>query len=292
MSTACFLAFILWGVLQVAHCQNDTLTPAANGLKEGAPNATITPTDYCKTDLCPLMKKHIACKNKGVLSAMCAPGAKLANLTDLHDLILDEHNAFRNLLAGGKIENLPQPDRMATLQWHSELEELAALNVKQCLLKPDPCHNTLEFRNSGQNLALIRLKKLPGMENHTDECLVKEAMRIWWDQILNATTKNVQHFPQGKLGDPIRYFANMARDNNTFVGCAAVRYEKPIGDPYYLMACNYAGNAIPGYPIYREKAMGCQNGTDLKYPSLCKVGEVYEEPPVEATTVKTNFWRV
>lgn len=45
---------------------------------------------------------------------------------------------------------------MATMQWSSELAQLAELNVKQCVMKHDECHNTKDFKHSGQNLAYTR----------------------------------------------------------------------------------------------------------------------------------------
>ncbi|XP_070505886.1 antigen 5 like allergen Cul n 1-like [Chironomus tepperi] len=43
---------------------------------------------------------------------------------------------------------------MATMQWSTELENLAKLNVLQCKMNADTCRNTFEFKNVGQNLAL------------------------------------------------------------------------------------------------------------------------------------------
>ncbi|EDW93996.1 antigen 5 like allergen Cul n 1 [Drosophila yakuba] len=275
MSTALAVALVLLGFLQVAFSQD---------------NATAAPTDYCQSGLCPSLKKHIACKNKGELGKQCDAGAHLVNLTGLQDLILAEHNALRNVLAAGKIATLPQPDRMATLQWHAELADLATLNVQQCVLQYDPCHNTPEFQNSGQNLAWINITLLPEGKNHTDECLVKESIGGWWNQSINITKEQLQRFPKGKLGDSMRNFAVMARDNNTFVGCAALRFEKPAGHPQFLFACNYASNYVPDWPIYKEKAIGCQSGADLKYPSLCKAGEQYQDLPVEQGGKGKRFW--
>ncbi|XP_017043633.1 antigen 5 like allergen Cul n 1 [Drosophila ficusphila] len=278
MSTVLVVALILSGVLQFVYSEDNT---------------TATPTDYCQKDLCHFLKKHIGCRNKGELNKQCPADAYLVNLTGLHDLILDEHNALRNVLAAGKAPKLPQPDRMATLRWHAELEDLATLNVKQCALQYDPCHNTPEFRNSGQNLAIINITLLQGEGNHTDECLIRESIGGWWNQSINITREQLQRFPKGKLGDSIRNFAIMARDNNTFVGCAALRFDKPAGHPQFLLACNYASNYVPDWPIYREKSIGCQSGSDLKYPSLCKAGEQYQELPLEeSATVRSGFWRL
>jgi len=88
----------------------------------------------------------------------------------------------------------------------------------------------------------------------------------------------------------IRNFAVMARDNNTHLGCAALRFEKPAGHPLFLLACNYASNYVPDWPIYKEKAIGCQSGSDLKYPSLCKAGEEYQDLSVQQGSKGKRFW--
>ncbi|KAH8380658.1 hypothetical protein KR009_012050 [Drosophila setifemur] len=313
MSTALVVAFILCGLQQVVHAQeNSTSIDAVTSTSistttEAPPDVTNITTDYCQAGLCRSMVKHIGCRNKGELNRLCSPNATLVNLTGLRDFILDEHNFLRNLLASGKMESFPLPDRMATLQWHPELEHLATLNVKQCSFKRDPCHNTPEFRNSGQNLALFELKQ---MENQTDAFLLKEAINGWWNQSDNATVDQIQHFPKGKPGEWVFFslflnswlifltfpslinnFAVMARDNNTFVGCAALRFEKPPGNNQFLLACNYAGNFVINWPLYREKSQGCQ-AADLRFSALCKPGEQYQEDPVEeTTTMKSNFWR-
>jgi len=53
MSTVFVVTLILFGLLQVVYCQDNT---------------TATPTDYCQSGLCNILKKHIACRNKGVSS--------------------------------------------------------------------------------------------------------------------------------------------------------------------------------------------------------------------------------
>ncbi|KAH8235165.1 hypothetical protein KR032_009386 [Drosophila birchii] len=302
MSTVFIVALVLLcGYLQAGYCQD---------------NKTSTPTDYCQNTLCHIHKRHIGCNNKGNLNKGCPADAQVVNLSGLHDLIVNEHNAYRNVLAGGKIKHLPQPQRMATLLWHDELEHLATLNVKQCALQYDACHNTLEFRNSGQNLALVNLthtvksaknhtpeemptnhthESLPTIAdtNHTNENILKMIIAGWWNQNVNVTATDVHRFPKGSLEESARNFAVMARDNNTFLGCAALRFEKPPGQPHFLLACNYASDYSCDWPLYKEKSFGCKSGFDMKYPFLCKAGEKYQQPaPVVAEEVmpKNTFW--
>lgn len=44
---------------------------------------------------------------------------------------------------------------MATLQWDDELEFLAELNVRTCVVDHDECRNSYRFQNIGQNLVGI-----------------------------------------------------------------------------------------------------------------------------------------
>ncbi|XP_064552312.1 antigen 5 like allergen Cul n 1 [Drosophila montana] len=230
-------------------------------------------TNYCQPGLCPSLKRHIGCKNKGELARLCSANVQILNLTQHQPIILNQHNQHRNLLASGKLENLKVPEKMATMQWHEELEKLATLNVKQCSLKYDPCHNTPEFRNSGQNLALVKINKT----DMTNEELINSTIDRWWDQHKNITQQRVEYLPkEPKITDLVRNFAVMARDNNTHVGCAAIRYGSGLMQNF-LMACNYASNYMPEYAIYRVKSLNCQNGYDRFYPALCKAGEQYRD---------------
>lgn len=78
------------------------------------------------------------------------------------------------------------------------------------------------------------------------------------------------------LNSFVRNFAVMARDNNTHVGCAAVRFTKGLVQNF-LMACNYASNFVPEHAIYRVKSLNCQSGYDRIYPALCKTSEQYRD---------------
>ncbi|EDW80073.2 uncharacterized protein Dwil_GK24087 [Drosophila willistoni] len=195
------------------------------------------------------------------------------------NLIVNEHNELRNLLASGQMKQLPSPDRLATMQWHEELEKLATLNVKQCLFNYDQCHNTLEFRNSGQNLIMLNISTLDDSPSSrpTNETLIKYSIHSWWNQWRNVTWQHVEKFPKDKhLTNSLRHFAVMARDNSTYLGCAATRWLKQ-NVHHFLFACNYASNFIVDKPIYKLKTINCQIGYDKKYQGLCKAGEQYDK---------------
>jgi len=79
------------------------------------------------------------------------------------------------------------------MQWNEELEQLAILNVKQCAKVYDPCHNTLEFRNSGQSVAL---QNISIAVEATDEELIKDNIDRWWEQHKNITKERVEFYPK------------------------------------------------------------------------------------------------
>jgi len=102
-------------------------------------------------------------------------------------------------------------DKMATMQWNEELEQLAILNVKQCAKIYDPCHNSPEFRNSGQNVAL---QNISIAVEATDEELIKDNIERWWEQQKNVTKEHVESYP--KEPKIIEYVLNILGNSFTF----------------------------------------------------------------------------
>ncbi|XP_030372543.1 venom allergen 3-like [Scaptodrosophila lebanonensis] len=231
--------------------------------------------------------KHIACKHNGELGKACPISTQLINISGHQALILHEHNTLRNTLASGKLFDLPPPERMATMQWSDELAMLAELNVKQCQMVYDPCHNTYQFRNSGQNLAIHNMTMPVDTTRMTDDLLIKESITKWWDQYENLTAARLEHFPKDKaVQEGLRNFAVMARDSNTHVGCAAIRFDRE-NVQQFLLACDYSANYAVDKPLYRLKNVGCQNGYDKVFTALCKEGEQYRDvEPLETTSKK------
>lgn len=60
----------------------------------------------------------------------------------LQQIMVDEHNKYRNQQALGQTPNYQPATRMATMKWDPELAKLAAINVRQCEMKHDSCRNT------------------------------------------------------------------------------------------------------------------------------------------------------
>lgn len=58
------------------------------------------------------------------------------------NLILNGHNYYRNLTAGGGVVNLNPAVRMAKMTWSNELENMSQFFVNQCNPQLEDCHNT------------------------------------------------------------------------------------------------------------------------------------------------------
>ncbi|XP_017474137.1 PREDICTED: venom allergen 5-like [Rhagoletis zephyria] len=196
----------------------------------------------------------------------------MIELTAKHKrLIVDEHNAKRSLVAGGKTK-LEPACRMATMEWDEELASLAALNVKQCQMKHDACHNTKAFRNSGQNLALQ-------MSTHSSsvETLLKKFVNMWYDEIKDVRMSDINHLSSGisKIG----HFTVMVVDRNIRVGCAASSFQDR-GMINYLFACNYAETNMLNQPVYdscNDPASKCKTGKNPAYENLCSISEKFND---------------
>jgi Cysteine-rich secretory protein family len=71
---------------------------------------------------------------------------------------------------------------MPELQWDDELAYFAELNVKQCKMSHDACHNTYAFPYSGQNLASFSAK--PNFPD--DNEAIVSSVGMWFDEYKDA----------------------------------------------------------------------------------------------------------
>ncbi|EDW19556.1 antigen 5 like allergen Cul n 1 [Drosophila mojavensis] len=241
---------------------------------------------YCVQQLCPRGKRHIACeKPPKDINKSCSIGeSKVVNLTDYLENILKAHNDFRQRLANGRNMTLPRAARMVVMQWSEELATLASYNVRMCKAKQDDCHNTANFKNSGQNIILFNMTRL--VDNDLMEKMYPQLItigaRTWWSEHTNSSRKmtaaDVEHNPCSAIKpyqhQPFNHFAVMAVENNTHVGCAGLRYvAKDIS--YFKLTCNYAESYMCGRPIYHFRATGCTTGANVQYKALCSKKEIF-----------------
>ncbi|EDW07790.2 uncharacterized protein Dmoj_GI14664 [Drosophila mojavensis] len=106
--------------------------------------------DYCK--LCAKGVQHIACGNNESFSEECPADAKLLAIGRMPSSRCRRAQRGARAVASGRSHVKVKASRMATVRWDAELTRLTELNVKQCYMEHDACHNTEKFRYSGQNL--------------------------------------------------------------------------------------------------------------------------------------------
>lgn len=139
-------------------------------------------TDYCSSSICN-GGKHIACGHNNWWDSSCPSDAELLVLSPENKRQLVQlHNEKRNYIAGGNDPAHNAACRMATMQWDDELAYLAELNVRQCAMKHDSCHNTDAFKYSGQNLAWQGYSnQLPAMTT-----VLEKAVDQWYKEVTNS----------------------------------------------------------------------------------------------------------
>ncbi|KAM7343126.1 venom allergen-1-like [Cochliomyia hominivorax] len=217
---------------------------------------------------------HIACGHNWSLSPKCTRHAKVINLDKFQSLILHQHNTLRNNLAGNLTKFEPAV-RMGTTQWHNELAEYALLNAMSCEDDHDFCHNTKEFKWTGQNLASHywwgRKKDL--------SAIITKMISGWYSENVYAEQSDLDKFHRvnGLNNEVITHFTSVINERNTHIGCAAVADKKERFSVIYF-SCNYARNNIMNLPIYEKgpTASKCLTGVNSQYTNLCSENEVYK----------------
>uniref|UniRef100_A0A1I8PS81 Venom allergen-1 n=1 Tax=Stomoxys calcitrans TaxID=35570 RepID=A0A1I8PS81_STOCA len=237
----------------------------------------ITATNYCSSTICPKGTTHIACRHNGKFASTCPKDAAMVSLTAaMQNIIVNRHNAKRNLVAGGTVANHKAACRMATMKWNQELANIAALNVRQCKMSHDSCRNTDAFKYSGQNLAWMSYS---GTVNTNS--MLENLVDLWYSEVKNSKMSNINSFPVTYDNKKeIGHFTVMVADRNVAVGCAASTYT-PTGSKqkHFLLACNYATTNVLKKPIYAscvKAATSCKKGKNAKYPNLCAASEVFD----------------
>lgn len=129
-------------------------------------------------------------------SEECPSKSYLVNITDeLKEYIVHAHNKRRNLVAGGDVPNHDAACRMGTMQWDPELARLATLNVMQCKMEHDKCHNTLKYPMSGQNIAW---RQTTNKKLHFKDFLTK-TIDSWFNEHELSSMKRIINFQKDSL---------------------------------------------------------------------------------------------
>lgn len=102
----------------------------------------------------------------------------------LKSQILNTHNQLRNKVALGQQSDFSTARKMAQIVWNDDLAYLAELNTKQCKIQLDACHNTAQFKYSGQNLGSLGTLSSVG---HSDpSAVINSVINNWYSENSNA----------------------------------------------------------------------------------------------------------
>nr|XP_037279860.1 CRISP/Allergen/PR-1-like [Rhipicephalus microplus] len=173
-------------------------------------------------------------------------------------LILDEHNAFRNRLASGAeaASGLPAAANMMYLEWNDELAAVAQKLASMCAIKPDcaDCRRVESFM-VGQNICNYKIR-------------TQTAPPVYWRSTIAYWYNGVKQFPPAAIS-PYVYrqyygtFSQMVWAKTWAIGCG---YSLFTRGRWFVQSyvCNYgpAGNYLdsrvylPGEPCSR-----CEPGT-------------------------------
>ncbi|XP_037275879.1 CRISP/Allergen/PR-1 [Rhipicephalus microplus] len=191
-------------------------------------------------------------------------------------VILVTHNAYRSMVAMGKLRYFPEATNMQQLFWDEELASVAQALADQCtpdsgkLIHDEPgARFTTKFNFTGQNLA-FRASSAPFKGPD-------------WLGPIKAWFNEYPHYPPSRLGnfssrsgDPTGHFTQLVWATTRYLGCGYVSYTV-VGYsrlPYMqLYVCNYAdaGNVYT-FPVYDAGDMcsACPEGTTcVKETGLC-----------------------
>ncbi|XP_044269314.1 venom allergen 5-like isoform X2 [Tribolium madens] len=198
-------------------------------------------------------------------------GAKtelLDNMVEFRQVIVDEHNYYRNLVASGNETRgfTKAAADMMIMNYDMELEFLARCHARYTFrANHDRCKVLKNCRKAVQNIAGY------GAKNESLK-MVKELIRLWYDQVKDMQEDNYLNYPR------------CAR-----VYSSDTKEDKYINPNYNTaLICDYAmkdikGNMLFGKPMYTQgpPCSKCPkkkkyNKCNTKYTSLC--GELETVP--------------
>lgn len=241
---------------------------------------TVILVDYCElqSTLCiDGFPNHIACEPNSTfpLNEECLNVQIFELNNDLKNFIVYYHNKYRNMVAGGELENFPKAKEMRELHWDDELAFVAKKHALQCQYMHDFCRGTEEYPYAGQNIAFHESK--PGLP--AGEERLRVAMDQWFEEYKHCGLNVIKNYDTALVVDPVEHFTMMIHDESDAIGCAYITYEKIIDglkEHGHMITCNYALNNLLDEPIYHfgVPCSGCKKlgktwECSKSYSNLC-----------------------
>ncbi|XP_039481814.1 venom allergen 5.02 isoform X2 [Drosophila santomea] len=138
---------------------------------------------WCKTDLC--RGQHVLCEDNGKFHSTCPKQATavVKMSWDMIDLIVDQHNEYRNKFAGGMGQHA-KAARMTTIEWDPELAKVADALVRRCEPIRDQCAITPNYNHGEVSYSL---------EKYFCMTSKKDALRKQLDRWFDPNSKDEVH---------------------------------------------------------------------------------------------------
>lgn len=176
-------------------------------------------------------------------------------------IILDEHNRLRQLVALGQIHGQPGAANMMEMIWDDELADVAQKWADSCEKDHDSLRNVRRF-SVGQNLARTWTSR-PLRSNDSEP--------NWRRQISNWFNE-VQHYRSG-YSKTTGHYTQVVWANTFLVGCGYSYYYDPAFGYTKNYVCNYgpSGNVLGSKP-YHSGQPACSNYGMIysnRYAGLC-----------------------
>ncbi|XP_022222715.2 antigen 5 like allergen Cul n 1-like [Drosophila obscura] len=227
-----------------------------------------TKTNYCGVESCGTLE-NLGCKNNMAFVQGCA-GTMFNVSAAMRTFIVKQHNIYRNLVARGKLNDLPPSGRMLKMQWHEELAEIARFAAYRCSIGPIyRCFATMEFPGPGYNTVY---NKFPNAQDPTK--IVRAQLKVWFEQYVYANAKSILS-GRAPGGQEIGHFLQMVTGLSDRVGCSIFR-STHFGFRYQVLICAYSCSRqkkVPAYKLSRLPGEHCTCGADQEYKNLCSTFE-------------------
>lgn len=226
--------------------------------------------------------RHTMCFSKNTACPLKQKGVSKYDI----QIILDEHNSYRQRVANGQTKQSSQPPAadMRQLEWDNELATVAQKWAEQCKVQHDcpDCRQLPRFR-VGQNIYMYASTE----DNATTD----------WYTATHEWYKEVSIFPAAKI-EPFQHpqtaghYTQLAWANTQKVGCGYTYYQKG-GWFTKLYVCDYgpAGNILEDRMYVKGSACSaCPEGTSCSrnYPGLCVSGGSPVSIPTKSTAAPDN----